>query len=596
MSGWQRIWRSVFVKFSAAFIVVGLIPLFALSLFSLQTFTDHVERNTNNNMEQMVLFMGYNLDNLFSDYDKVSKLMYYGSSNLETQGASSNRSISVNEEERINEMSIDDFLTTVLYSDNFIRNAYFVRSKDNKLYSQTKDNKSFLPDALPLEDWKIPLKVQPKQLAIFPVHEESYYKNSKIRVMTLGRNLIDTAGLITSTPKIVGTLYFDVDIAVFVNLFREMRLGNKDELYVLDANNSVYYTNKDMEEDQVFISEASNRKVLVLSEEVPFLKGQVVVRVSKSDLYEQLTSIRSTVYTAIVICALVLVVMGIWFSRRLSSPIMSVIKQMIRVESGHLESNLVVKNQDEIGRLAHGFNRMVDRLRSFINDAYVAEIKQKQAELNALKSQIRPHYLYNTLEVIRMNAVHNDDNEVADMILSLSNQLKYVIDYGEEWVTIRRELEHLKDYFYIIKVRFENRIELRCDVADPVDLDWSMLKLSLQPIVENAIQHGIRPKGGKGTVWVTIETLEDMLGITVYDDGVGIDSDTLERLNSMLHDPKAPSKNVGMKNVHERIRVVCGEPYGLNISSREHVGTSVRLLIPIRKGGDLHDDTSHSGG
>ncbi|QMV40944.1 cache domain-containing sensor histidine kinase [Cohnella cholangitidis] len=596
MSGWQRVWRSVFAKFSAAFIVVGLIPLFALSLFSLRTFTDHVERNTNNNLEQMVLFMGYNLDNLFSDYDKVSKLMYYGSTNLETQGASSNRTISVNVEERINEMSINDFLTTVLYSDTFIRNAYFVRSMDNKLYSQTKDNKSFLPEALPLADWTIPLKEQPKQLAVFPVHEETYYKNSKIRVMTVGRNLIDTSGLITATPKIVGTLYFDVDVAVFENLFRELRLGDKDELFVLDADNSVYYSNKEIKKDKVFLPETSDRKSLVLSEEVPFLKGQVVVRVSKGDLYEQLTSIRSTVYMAIVICALALVVMGIWFSRRLSSPIMSVIKQMIRVESGNLESGLVVKTQDEIGRLAHGFNRMVERLKSFINDAYVAEIKQKQAELNALKSQIRPHYLYNTLEVIRMNAVHNDDNEVADMILSLSNQLKYVIDYGEEWVTIRRELEHLKDYFYIIKVRFESRIELRCDVADHVDLDWSMLKLSLQPIVENAIQHGIRPKGGKGTVWVTIETVEDMLGITVYDDGVGIDSDTLERLHAMLQDPKAPSKNVGMKNVHERIRAVCGEPYGLNVSSREHVGTSVRLLIPIRKGEEEHDDSGHSGG
>lgn len=502
----------------------------------------------------------------------------------------------MNVEERINEMSINDFLTTVLYSDTFIRNAYFVRSMDNKLYSQTKDNKSFLPDALPLGDWAIPLKENPKHLAIFPVHEETYYKNSKIRVMTVGRNLIDTSGLITATPKIVGTLYFDVDVAVFENLFRELRLGDKDELFVLDADNSVYYSNKEIKEDKVFLPETSDRQLLVLSEEVPFLKGQVVVRVSKGDLYEQLTSIRSTVYMAILICALALIVMGIWFSRRLSSPIMSVIKQMIRVESGNLESGLVVKSQDEIGRLAHGFNRMVERLKSFINDAYVAEIKQKQAELNALKSQIRPHYLYNTLEVIRMNAVHNDDNEVADMILSLSNQLKYVIDYGEEWVTIRRELEHLKDYFYIIKVRFENRIELRCDVADHVDLDWSMLKLSLQPIVENAIQHGIRPKGGKGTVWVTIETVEDMLGITVYDDGVGMDSDTLERLHAMLQDPKAPSKNVGMKNVHERIRAVCGEPYGLNVSSREHVGTSVRLLIPIRKGVEEHGDSSHSGG
>ena len=107
---------------------------------------------------------------------------------------------------------------------------------------------------------------------------------------------------------------------------------------------------------------------------------------------------------------------------------------------------------------------MIERLKLFINEAYVSEIKRKQAELGALKSQIRPHYLYNTLEVIRMSAVANDDDQVADMIHALSNQLKYVIDYGEEWVTVRQELDHLRDYFHLINVRFDGRIKLEIEM------------------------------------------------------------------------------------------------------------------------------------
>jgi two-component system sensor histidine kinase YesM len=120
-------------------------------------------------------------------------------------------------------------------------------------------------------------------------------------------------------------------------------------------------------------------------------------------------------------------------------------KQMKKVESGNLDVRVNIKSKDEVGKLASGFNQMVERLKTFINEAYIAEIKQKQTELNALKSQIRPHYLYNTLEVIRMSAVYNDDNEVADMIQVLSNQMKYVIDYGEEIVTISTELSNLND-------------------------------------------------------------------------------------------------------------------------------------------------------
>ncbi|WP_373232339.1 sensor histidine kinase [Cohnella sp.] len=192
-------------------------------------------------------------------------------------------------------------------------------------------------------------------------------------------------------------------------------------------------------------------------------------------------------------------------------------------------------------------------------------------------------------------ALFKDDSEVADMILSLSNQLKYVIDYGEEWVTIRRELQHLKDYFYIISVRYENQIELRCKVADEVDLDWHILKLSLQPIVENAIQHGLRPKGGKGTVLVTIETNNELLNITIYDDGVGIDEETLVKLNDQLNHAGPAAKGIGMKNVHEQIRTLCGEEYGLTISSRKHIGTSVRMQLPIRKEMDSNDNSSGVG-
>ncbi|MCA0755135.1 sensor histidine kinase [Paenibacillus sp. N4] len=592
MKLWMPKWNSVFVKFSAAFILVGLVPLFALSYFSVQTFSGHVERYTTDNLRQMVLYVSYNLNSAFNNYNEISMLMYTGRYEGILDSFANNQTRNVNELGQINSMPIDMFLKMIMYSDPYITNAYFIRSMDEKLYYQTKENKVLLTDKLPSREWLQAMKERPTDLLIYPTHADDYIFNSREQVITIGRNLIDISGTLTKDPKIVGTLFFDVSVEMADPFLQELKLGEHDELYVLDDSERLYFSNKELDSVVHPIVQEADSGHLELSEPIPFIKGKILVKFATDKLFEQLRTTRMAVYTAIVISAVVLIVMGIWFSKRLAAPIRRLIVQMTKVESGNLETQVEVRSNDEMGRLAHGFNRMIDRLKVFIDEAYVAEIKQKQTELNALKSQIRPHYLYNTLEVIRMNAVHSDADEVADMILSLSNQLKYVIDYGEDLVTIGQELEHLKDYFYIIEVRFENRFELRVEIADSVKLDWPILKLSLQPIVENAIQHGLRPKG-KGTVKISMETWEDKLAVTVYDDGIGMEKEELDRLNAMLQDPGAPSKNVGLKNVHERIKTVCGDGFGLTISSRKHVGTSVLLLFSVKE--ELLHDTNRTG-
>ncbi|QNK59722.1 sensor histidine kinase [Paenibacillus sp. PAMC21692] len=579
----RKWWNSIFVKFSAAFLLVGLIPLIALSIFSLQAFSGHVQQFTINNLKQMSLYLSYNINNFFSDYDEITRLMYTGRYEGYSPTLSVDQTANVNEFEQINSVPIGAFLRTVLYSDKHIRSVYFVRALDQKIYYQTKQSKPLLADKLPIDQWLKPLEERPNYLSIYPTHGEYYYNAPNQKVITFARNLIDISGTLTPDPKVVGSLLIDVDAGVLDSLLQETNLSGDDELYVLDSDNQVYYSSKEAADGESIsvLDRSEDSGYLTFSDEVPYLNGQVFMRVSKNGLFEQLTSTQSTVYIAIIVCSIVLLAMGTWFSKRLAAPIRNVLLHMNKVEMGNLDTHIERYGKDELGRLAFGFNRMVDRLKIFINDAYVAEIKQKQAELSALKSQIRPHYLYNTLEVIRMNAVYNDDEEVADMILSLSNQLKYVIDYGEDWVSVQEELNHLEDYFYIIRVRYENRIELRLQIADEVRRDYPILKLSLQPIVENAIQHGIRPKGGKGSVLVSLEVAGSKLVVTIYDDGAGIGEDRLLELQQLLAESKAPSKNIGMKNVHDRIKTICGEDYGLTINSMEHVGTSVQLLLPI---------------
>lgn len=573
---------SLFVKFAGSFILVGLVPLFTLSLFSVNTFTGYVERYTTGNLQQMITYMSYNLNTAFDEYNEVSKLMYTGKYEGFIESSSQNQTYNVDELEQINNIPVNSFLKTVLYSDNYISSVYFVRERDGKLYYQERENRWMDEELPPYKKWIGQMKSNPAKVAIFPTHADDYYPSSDRNVFTIGRNLIDISGRVTAEPKIVGTLFLDVDAAIFDQYIKELNLREQDELVLLDGDGNVYFSNR---EEEALSPAGQNRperdkEMMVISEPIPFLNGSLTARIHRPSLFEQLLSVRMTVFIVIGLCAVSLVVMGAWFSRRLSAPILKLMKQMAKVESGNLDTQVEVRSNDELGRLSHSFNRMVERLKAYIDEAYVAQIKQKQTELNALKSQIRPHFLYNTLEVIRMSAVDKDDHEVADMILSLSNQLKYVIDYGEEKVSIRSELDNIRDYFYIISVRYDQRFEFNCHVAPEVDVNWQILKLSLQPIVENAIQHGLKQRG-KGTVGLTVERRERDLVITVYDDGVGMDSDTLNRLNRALNDPEAPGKNVGLKNVHERIKSVFGEAYGIVINSREHLGTSIVLTFPV---------------
>jgi two-component system sensor histidine kinase YesM len=438
-----------------------------------------------------------------------------------------------------------------------------------------------------------------RELTFIPTHPDSYFTFSNKQVMTFARNLIDTSTTLQTKPKVLGTLYFDVDTALFDDMFASVKLGKLDRITLTGADGNVIYSNvKALMGKPLSVSDrqAANKDEYLLVQDNPDTGLSLTGRFSKSDLYSGLMKVKRYLAIVVVVCMLSLIVMSIAFSRRFSRPIREVIQMMTKMESGKLDVTVPVSSEDELGQLAHGFNRMTTRLNRFINDAYIAEIKRKQAELNALKGQIRPHYLYNTLEVVRMSAVANDDMPVADMIHALSNQLKYVLDYGQDIVPVREELEHVSDYVYLIRSRFGDRIELETFVAPDVSPEWGMMKLSIQPFIENAVQHGLKPKGNRGKIRISLERAgEADLKVTVYDDGVGMGEEKLDELRRILGGELQEGegrKHVGLRNVHERLQSLFGPAYGIEIDSVPHVGTSVQFAMPVIREGVRYVETA----
>ena len=238
--------------------------------------------------------------------------------------------------------------------------------------------------------------------------------------------------------------------------------------------------------------------------------------------------------------------------------------------------------------------RQLSELEEKLQDEYSVRMVDKQAKLSALQSQINPHFLYNTLECIRSEALLYDCDSIARMAKALASFFRYSISKKENIVTLREEFNNIENYFLIQSYRFDDKFSFEI-LAAPEDREaYSCLipKLSLQPIVENAIFHGLETKPDKGRVTIRVEMTEKNVIIIVSDDGVGIGREELERMRDSLknsrketdQEGKSPGERgngIALTNVSQRIKLIFGEDYGLNLYSTKGIGTDVEIILPI---------------
>ncbi|MFC6549764.1 sensor histidine kinase [Cohnella cellulosilytica] len=238
--------------------------------------------------------------------------------------------------------------------------------------------------------------------------------------------------------------------------------------------------------------------------------------------------------------------------------------------------------QDEIAGLGQGFYRLVADLNETKNRIHQVELMKREAEFDAMKSKIKPHFLYNALESVRMLAVVNKDLGTAEMIKALGHLFRYIISDQKGRTTLADELAYLTSYIKLQKLRYEERLDVRIDVPEALQ-DVGILKLVLQPLVENAIEHGINRRRGARRIAITArEDGEDVL-IRIWDEGAGIEPERLAEIQRNLDDPSTDKDHIGLINVHRRLRLHFGEGCGLAIDSEPDSYTSVTARIPGRR-------------
>ena len=323
------------------------------------------------------------------------------------------------------------------------------------------------------------------------------------------------------------------------------------------------------------------------SEQTGWIYGSVV----EMDVFPALLS---AVTTIIVVAIGIAFVCALFFSRymgvKLFAPLQQLREAMYCVKGNDLSVRANIQSKDEIGEVASMFNGMVESLDNMVHTVIALEADKKElvfrkleSEMEALQAQINPHFLYNTLESISMTARMNHDIPAQKMAVSLGKLLRLSIVRGEKVGSLTEEIEHAQCYLEIQKIRYEEKFDAYFDV-DEQALEARTLKIILQPVIENAILHGIEPMQGKGKIVIRIRREGQLLKIAVEDNGVGMAPDTMEAMNQALAEGKNVSGkgSIGMTNTSRRIRLHFGAgPYGLRIVSSGAEGTTVEITLPF---------------
>lgn len=305
---------------------------------------------------------------------------------------------------------------------------------------------------------------------------------------------------------------------------------------------------------------------------------------SMDSLREQLTLQMNQFISTCIILIILVTLLAALLTIHLAGDISQNLNQLClvtdQVAKGDFSTRAKVNTGDELENLANSVNDMTEHLETMVKTIKDDERRMRHTELRLLQEQINPHFLYNTLDTIVWLIENGEADHAEEMVISLSTFFRLVLSRGREFISIEEEEKHIKSYLEIQHVRYKDILDYNIDI-DPKIYPYKILKLTLQPLVENALYHGIKYKRAKGLLNISGELIENEIVLKVSDDGAGIDSDKLAYLREKITRPCNESEGgFGLANVSERIRMNFGDEYGMSIDSQVGKGTVVTVRIP----------------
>lgn len=398
----------------------------------------------------------------------------------------------------------------------------------------------------------------------------------------------------------LGYVKLDIDVENMFDIKGKLTQINYDSIFIFDKSGHIitFSSPNNLYEKTVWnliserktsnwegLVELNGKKQIAASKLIDKYGWTVVLIFPYSEIEAKVKEAAYPLFFASIVLLIILLGITFAFSHFFSDRIRRLINKMNKVEEGNLEINEIIPGMDEIGMVDLHFNRMVEKLRSLISENYIQMLERREAELNALQTQINPHFLYNTLEAINSIASLNGSNEICTISQNLGEMFRYSINIGRnEFVRLRDEIAHIENYISIQAVRYANCFEALFDIPEEY-YNCRLLKFILQPIVENSFTHGFKANKKGGRLKISAAKHEDRLELYIEDNGIGMNDTQISELEIYINESidrniANDKRSIGVKNVHSRIKLAYGDNFGLSFQSAENIGTMVTITLP----------------
>lgn len=447
-------------------------------------------------------------------------------------------------------------------------------------------------DPLTDEIWYKRALASPKTMQLFskPIGRniKTNLNYSADDVVSITKAVIDPV-----TGKRLGVILIDLKLDKIKEVIEAITLGKSGFLYIMDANGGIVYAPVNPIVYRVkneWLTDSTNSIVKkiqgsdfqIIYKDSTYTNWKTIGVFSLNETLNEVTVLRHYSILIGFITLVLAVVAAFFFTASIAKPLSKLGSLMKMAEEGDLSVRFNSKYNDEIGRLGKSFNHMIKEISNLIDMVYVEQQRKREAELKTLQAQIKPHFLYNTLYTIQWMAQEHGAQDVVTILGDLANLFRIGLSKGKEMISVYEELEHVRSYLAIQKARYEDKLTYEVNFDEQV-LNYSVLKLILQPLVENAIYHGINAKRGGGKIIITAKVSQGKLYFSVVDNGMGITIEKLAEIRQLLDNNHVESSKTGFGifNVNERIRLSVGKEYGLVYSSVYQEGTKVEVWHPL---------------
>lgn len=440
--------------------------------------------------------------------------------------------------------------------------------------------------------------IEARDLKWIGLQKDSFKSNNNSTMIPIIRPIYSSFD-----SSIDGWVYISVNTSIITDFLEDYNVDNNSELYIII--NNIIYLYKDKE-----LKEISSEFKVVKSDTAEYnkdisyytvkdkegishtivcyasnLKGWYIAQSISNDQF----TVQKNIFIPFILFIIVLlfslgIVLTYTFNRMINKPISKINKKILEISAGDFSMNPSIESTDEIGTIGKGINTLSQDVLELIESKVADEKQKKELEFRMLQNQINPHFLYNTLNSIKWMATIQNASGIPEMTTSLARLLRNIAKGTSQLITIREELDLLKDYITIQQYRYGGTLNVNYNIISPDLYDCHIIKFTLQPMAENAIFHGIEPKGIEGIIDINICKSEDnKIQIEIVDNGIGISEEKIkELLTSKETTSKTSFNNIGVSNVNERVKLTFGNEYGLNIKSELNEYTNMVITIPYQ--------------